>query len=118
MSNLSEWEIVTKEPGKFISPVEKDNIWVRVDAHIREIESGDVRVLHSEGIWDDENDQLFVFNYEEGNYSCDCNRKIFWGRAIEHEYEDEETPCGDGKYSINLVNPQTGEVVYREFSVE
>ena len=65
-----------------------------------------------------------VFNWAENNFSCDCNRKILWGRYVGIEYEDEEdadgnwtdmTPCGDGGFSVQLVNPVDGKAFYDEF---
>ena len=117
MSNLSKWEIVKREPPAIASMC-GESIWVEIDVVVKHNDTGEIRTLSTTAILDNETYEPHLFIWEEGNYSCDCNRKIFWGRAIEHEYEDEETPCGDGKYSINLVNPKTGEVVYREFSVE
>jgi len=50
--------------------------------------------------------------WSEGNACCDCNRKLFF---TEDDLSEEETPCGDGGYSVNLVNPVDDNVFYREF---
>jgi hypothetical protein len=59
------------------------------------------------------------FIWEEGNFSCDCNRYLFWCRAAdEPEAEDEDGPehaCGDDRYSVRLTD-QAGNVLYEDFS--
>jgi hypothetical protein len=36
------------------------------------------------------------YMWTEGNYSCDCNRRLFMARALgEPEPEDPNNPCGD-----------------------
>jgi redox-regulated HSP33 family molecular chaperone len=58
-----------------------------------------------------------VFNWHENNYSCDCNRELFFGYAAGLGYEDmPERVCTHGQYSVNLENPETGEIYYREFA--
>src|SRR5579871_2224035 len=34
-------------------------------------------------------------NWRTGNYSCRCNREIFWRRAG-HEDDDHDLPCAEG----------------------
>ena len=109
MSALTDWNIVKQAP-----PHDKST-WIEIIAHIRNNQTGEIRQYKDDAIWDEDNGCPHLFIWEEGNYSCDCNRKIFWGDSIGHEYEDEETPCGDGDFSINLENPKTGEIFYREY---
>lgn len=48
--------------------------------------------------WDDELDvfHMMQYAYEEGNYSCDCNRQLFWLRSQQRLDEaEEDMPCGD-----------------------
>jgi hypothetical protein len=49
-----------------------------------------------------------LYIWEEGNYSCDCNRGIFFGE----DYDDVK--CGDGKYLVKI-KVLTGEVIYDEW---
>jgi hypothetical protein len=42
------------------------------------------------------------FYYEDGNGSCDCNRKLMFGYAQGIEFSDEETPCGHSKYLVRV----------------
>ena len=91
---------------------------VNVDAHIKHVKSGEVRVYKTkEYIFEADGDDVYipcVFNWEENNYSCDCNRYIFFERANGNEPDDFE--CTDGRYLVNLVNPLYGNVYYREFT--
>ncbi len=46
--------------------------------------------------WRDEN-ELFssmLYQYENGNYSCDCNKAMFLARANQ-QTEQDSYPCGD-----------------------
>jgi hypothetical protein len=43
------------------------------------------------------------FYYGEGNGSCDCNRKLMFGRAKGVEFSDEETPCGSTRYRARVI---------------
>ena len=40
-------------------------------------------------------------------------RELFFERSAGNEIETEE--CSDGRFSVNLENPVTGEIYYREF---
>jgi hypothetical protein len=51
-----------------------------------------------------------LYQYTEGNYSCDCNRSLFIGRYCEDapdawpgEDEDGAMPCGDRFELVSLV---------------
>lgn len=45
------------------------------------------------------------WNWEHGNYSCNCNREIFFLRAGGEVLPDEEllTCSGDGRYTVKIV---------------
>lgn len=62
--------------------------------------------------WEYERDGSFYI-WEDGNYSCDCNRRSFFLRAADEE-EPEENACGDGAFSVRLFDAQTGELVYQD----
>ena len=50
------------------------------------------------------------FVWKEGNFSCDCNRAIFF-----HEFRDEDEgdiECGDGGFLVRIV--EDGIVVFDE----
>lgn len=50
--------------------------------------------------------------WEEGNASCDCNRGLFFCRAL--DIDGVEHQCGEGAYSVRLSDNDTGEVLYNE----
>lgn len=101
----SEWRQITRlefAPG----------FWVTARVHIRNNATGVVHTYESQEVLIDGVEHPETFIWEEGNFSCDCNRAAFWGLV------DEETECGEGKFSVNLQNPDTGEFYYKEFQVE
>lgn len=62
----------------------------------------------------------FHYLWSEGNYSCDCNRSIFFHNA---KWPSEDGPseeemfiakCGDGRYRVRIVEEATGECVYED----
>lgn len=55
-------------------------------------------------------DGLFI--WDEGNYSCDCNRSLFFARAASEDEPDE--PCGSGQYKINWIKTLMGDKLYGE----
>ena len=94
-------------------------IWVEVVAHIRKNDTGEIRLYRThEPLYKGEKAPN-IFNWAENNYSCDCNRRLFFGRVIEGEdwwdCDDEDDECSDGQYSVNLQNPVTGEFYYKEY---
>ncbi len=90
--------------------------WVKIVAHIKCVLTGEIAKYENKGIWDEENQMPHTYIWEEGNFSCDCNRKMFFLSGLNRsEPSDEEIPCGGGKYLVNLENPQTSEIFYREY---
>ncbi len=60
----------------------------------------------------DENPGYYVWS--DGNYGCDCNRRLFFARAAGEE-ADWDGECSKGFYSVRLRNKKTGRVFYSEF---
>ena len=58
------------------------------------------------------------FMFTEGNYSCDCNRRLFLARA--HQQDDpgdgEDNPCGDTMIleRLTAIRPDGSEVILYE----
>lgn len=93
-------------------PLPKGSRWVRVIARIRLNATGEVREKELPAILDGTDAAPDYFIWSEGNYSCDCNRSIFFGdTTLNH------ARCcnSENKYSVELVNPVTKEVYYTEF---
>jgi len=70
-----------------------------------------------EGRWHEENvDEKYLegteFYWSEGNASCDCNRKLFWGRAGGIEFDDDDTPCGDDAFAVPFIEWEDGRREY------
>lgn len=74
---------------------------------IRRNSDGKVVICPDED-WDEANE----FMWSEGNYSCDCNRSLFFHRA--EGTPDDAGPCGNDRYSVRLTDTITGVVVYQD----
>lgn len=82
---------------------------INMKVEIRRNEDG----LIASSIWPDF--EFHAFWWQEGNASCDCNRELFFIRAMEGD-EDFDSQCGDTRYSVRVSNSDTGEVLYDELS--
>jgi hypothetical protein len=87
--------------------------WVEAGVRIRQVSTGEVRELLENAIIEEGEDDPSTFIWEDGNYACDCNREIFFNRAIGEDAPDRD--CGDGAYLVQLFNPVDGSVYYDEF---
>jgi hypothetical protein len=113
---MEEWIHVKK-----LSPHDQYD-WVKIVAIIRKNDTGEIRESEHDAIMDGEQPHIFI--WDEGNYSCDCNRQIFFSSGDEEDetvmeakelLDEKRTCCGDGAYSVNLKNPVTGTIFYKEF---
>lgn len=95
-------------------PLEDGKRWVRAIAHIRKNSTGEVRLYNTSEILDAGENYPSAYMWEEGNFSCDCNREIFFEEVVGKE-ATEFPGCQDGHYSVNLENPATGELYYVEY---
>ena len=90
-----------------------DARWVKAVAEIRNNSTGEVREYDTDEVLEDGADAPRIFNWQENNFSCDCNREMFFEQV--NGVELENTKCSDGKFSVNLKNKLDGVVYYREF---
>lgn len=75
---------------------------------IRETATGNVVEMSDQ--WDD--DGSSHFNWSENNYSCDCNRRIFFFRGM-----DFDSPgCSDGAYRVRITRADDGSTLYDEWA--
>ena len=94
-------------------------VWGAIVAHIRHNPSGEVRQCKDEILFNTdscmgEENAPCTYIWEKGNFECDCNRRGFFKRAGGDDDLDFGE-CGSGEFSVNLENPKTGVVFYREF---
>ena len=76
--------------------------------HIRNNETNEIREYVHPQQWYDQ----CAYMWEDGNYSCDCNRALFFERAIgADESEAWESRCGSGKFTILKVVLEDGEIL-------
>jgi hypothetical protein len=90
-------------------------VWVHPLAQIRENATGEVREYVSLHILDSNPGWPSTFIWSDGNYACDCNRRLFFEYAVGRKPDEIETECTDDLFSVNLLHPQTRTVFYREF---
>lgn len=69
--------------------------------------TGEIRELEINLEWDGSSE----FLWSEGNFSCDCNRMLFFTDWKE-DVEDEELDCGTENYAILGIWAE-GELVYK-----
>ncbi len=82
------------------------------DIHFKCVETGETRIYHDDYKREEKHD---FFIWADGNYSCDCNRSIFF-----YDYdENKEMDCSDGRIVIEkIVIRETGEIVYSETGID
>lgn len=87
---------------------------VPILVHIRKNDTGEIRIYNCMTYFDDA-DLPSIYVWEDGNYSCDCNRRLFFAR-INNEEEDWESGCSDTEYSINIF--LDNDCIYSEFDLQ
>lgn len=68
---------------------------MQYDIHITDTTTGETRIYFE----DHDYYEATEYQWSEGNYSCDCNRGLFFGRANGEENMDRK--CGDSRYKNN-----------------
>lgn len=54
-------------------------------------------------------ENVLVFMWSDGNYSCDCNRALFFANTVGDPDPDQE--CGDKAYSVRITS-ENGSVLH------
>jgi hypothetical protein len=85
-------------------------------AEICDNSTGVVREYAIDGLTEADGVTPSDWMWEGGNYSCDCNRRLFFARAA-GEDEDWYGGCGDVAYSVRVREAKTGRVFYNEFDL-
>lgn len=90
--------------------------------HIKEVATGNVvsfldDVNCEDAGWGDPELTGDVDHYvwSEGSFSCDCNRYIFFQRELGKPEDEAGLKCGETRFRVNIENPLSGEIIYREF---
>ncbi len=72
---------------------------------VRNNETKEVRMYSHDDDWEEHSDYIWA----EGNYSCDCNRAIFFAEVNNEDTEHAvDLPCGDEKYSCLYAQLEDG----------
>jgi len=69
---------------------------MRHEVLIRKNDIGESRWFDAGDSYDNE-----LWQWTEGNYSCDCNRALFWARAGNED--DIDIDCSDGRFTAVVV---------------
>lgn len=61
-------------------------------------------------------EEALEFIFSEGNYSCDCNRELFFYRALDRlEHEIPDGGCGDKRFIVLAVRRiSDGKIFYQD----
>jgi len=70
-----------------------------MQVHFFRPSTGERRVYETDGMWREEENQFNPFIWEEGNFSCDCNRSIF----MYDSDETKELPCSGHEIIIEKI---------------
>jgi hypothetical protein len=93
-----------------------DAIWVKCIAEIRNNTNGKLVEYETAEILDLNENHPSIFNWMEGNNSCDCNRRLFFEICSKENKNNElQYECSDGLFSVNLKNKKDGKYYYKEF---
>lgn len=77
------------------------------DVFLRCNATGEVRIYRHDLPWNE--GSAFLWDRNNGNYGCDCNRTIFFGDAVPEDKEGR--PCGETRYTVlKAVLPDGSEI--------
>ena len=83
---------------------------MRYTFEIQDTQTNETRQHQDAYDWNDESHMLFMFR--DGNYSCDCNRELFFQRAAgEAETDLDAVVCGEGRYVIARAQREDGSFI-------
>lgn len=87
---------------------------MKINVTIRDRNTDVVRVFADDYDWTD-GDHTIVYMYRDGNYSCDCNRSIFFARAVGENGLEQAVECGEGRFVVETITDQSkGRVIYED----
>lgn len=68
---------------------------------LRKVDSGEEVSL----VEDYDSEVNAVFLWRDGNYSCDCNRELFFERAKGKDPDLDEVWCSEGRFEVVSLEP-------------
>lgn len=74
---------------------------------IKRNSDGLIREYNDEYPWSETMEYL----WSEGNFGCDCNRALFFARAVGED--DPDCECGDTEFSIEVFDDD-GKLLYKD----
>lgn len=91
-----------------------EGVWCAIEIFDRA--TGETAAFEDCGsIWNDEG-YIRDFMWAEGNYACDCNRQLFFERALGRRdpFDNEAVKCGEGRYLARATRLDNGEIIFDE----
>lgn len=119
MDHERSGEVIDGWPGIVMPPPhDRDGPWVEAWVDILNVPTGETRRYTSISLLEEDGSGPALFIWTDGNYSCDCNRALFFLRAAGDDEDWDAIVCGDGGYKIRMINPLTGALHYDEIGGE
>ena len=96
-----------------------NGVLVECIAEIKNNETGEIREYETHEVLEIGKENPSIFNWKEDDFSCDCNRRIFFKRVNKEEITEDDwnIECSDGKFSVNLKNKKDGKLYYCEYFI-
>lgn len=88
-----------------------------IDVHITKVATGEIRIYADNYVYDQDgenSDSLIERMWESGNYSCDCNRYLFFERPGGGNPYFGTHLCSEELYRVKIVERGTDRVIYQE----
>ena len=106
---MNSYIFVEKEPPH------NDSLWVKIAVIIQDNKTKENVFYLEDACYDKEDKRASTWIWEEGNFSCDCNRYSFYQNA-KNLPDNDDFECSDGKYSVCIINPKTKKILYDEIN--
>jgi hypothetical protein len=87
---------------------------VKLSVHLRDTKTGLSGVLEQE--WEYDEDGV-IYQYDQGNYGCDCNRSCFLAEAnpaFDDDEDDIDCNSGPNRVAIDRIENERGALLYSD----
>jgi len=110
-------EDLKKRALEMVNPKYTEKLRIKVDVYIKCNETQEIVKYPDELYCQDGHPDVYM--WEEGNYSCDCNRELFFetiksGKSQMETYWNTGGECSEGRYSVKIAISEDGSVLYNE----